>query len=55
MFTKEGQIKETKAYSKYLILFSKEQKKPMRLATAGETKCLFSPIFPLWQQPTPDV
>lgn len=45
MFTKESQIKETKTYDKYLIPFSKEQKNPMRWATASETKCLFSPIF----------
>lgn len=55
MFTKESQVEETKAYGKYLIPFSKEQKTPMRLATAGETKCLFSPILSLWQQPTQDV
>lgn len=47
MFTKESQVEETKAYGKYLIPFSKEQKTPMRLATAGETKCLFSPILSL--------
>lgn len=52
---KESQTEETKPYDKYLIPFSKEQKNPMRLATAGETKCLFSSIFSLWQRPTPDV
>lgn len=38
IFTKESQIEETKAYDKYLIPFSKEQKNPMRLVTAGEKK-----------------
>lgn len=47
MFTKESQTEETKSYDKHLIPFSKEQKNPMRLDTSGETKCLFSPTFPL--------
>lgn len=55
MFTKESQTEKTKSYDKHLIPFLKEQKNLMRLDTAGETKCLFSPIFSLWQQPTPDV
>lgn len=47
MFTKESQTEEIKPCDKYLIPFRKEQKNPMRLDTAGETKCLFSPIFSL--------
>lgn len=47
MLTKESQTEETKSYDKQLTPFSKEQKNPMRLDTAAETKCLFNPIFSL--------